>query len=202
MLIDVSGCSWNFILTYFSAHSMCIYIYMALVFVGELALNGTGCIASMCLPTIYFFKSSSFALLEKAHHNKTIQMLHKQMPSGSTWFIFCNPIVHSSLSNRKHPFAGMIKFDLNEFRRVSHTKIPHNFIGSMDQLWRLYDKEPFDLGQKKEQWVDPTQYTYVLVSSSSSSSSSSQLRRGFVDTSRWNLQSRDLHWSLPNQSGS
>lgn len=30
----------------------------------------------------------------------------------------------------------------------------------------------------------------------------SQLRHAFLDTSRWNLQSRDPHWSLPNQSGS
>lgn len=48
-------------------------------------------------------------------------MLHKQMPWESTWFIFsCNPIVHSSLSNR-NTFCRNDKSLTNEFRRVSHT---------------------------------------------------------------------------------
>ena len=58
----------TFNLTYFSAPS----IWMASVVVGGVTLNGTGCIASMCLATICLFKSSSFALLEEAHHDKMI----------------------------------------------------------------------------------------------------------------------------------
>ena len=48
-------------------------------------------------------------------------MLHKHMPWESTWFIFsCNPIVHSSLSNR-NTVCRNDKSLTNEFRRsVAH----------------------------------------------------------------------------------
>lgn len=88
------------------------------------------------------------------------------MPWESTWFIFsCNPLVHSSLSNR-NTVCRNDKSLTNEFRRVSHTssdwkihKSPQKIICSLYQqmwsianliaaiqVWWLYDKKPFDLG--------------------------------------------------------
>ena len=74
------------------------------------------------------------------------------------------------------------------------------------QVWWL-DKKRFDLGTLMGR---PTQlniyphFIFIIFINKhlALSLSLSQLRHAFLDTSRWNLQSRDPHWSLPNQSGS
>ena len=145
------------------------------------------------------------------------------MPWESTWFIFsCNPLVHSSLSNR-NTFCRNDESLTNEFRRsVAHIirlkdpkKSPRKssapWINKRDQLqcdliaaiqvwWLYYDKNTL-----WPWWVDPLNcphFIFIFIINIWPSLSLSLLRRGFSDTSRWNLQSRDPHWSLPNQSGS
>ena len=148
------------------------------------------------------------------------------MPWESTWFIFsCNPLVHSSLSNR-NTFCRNDKSLTNEFRRsVAHIirlkdpqkspKKNHLFPGSTNMIncksdccnssvMIIWQKYPLTL---EPWWVDPltkhlSSFHLHHLHHKHMALSLSQLRHAFLDTSRWNLQSRDPHWSLPNQSGS
>lgn len=148
------------------------------------------------------------------------------MPWESTWFIFsCNPLVHSSLSNR-NTFCRNDKSLTNEFRRsVAHIirlkdpqkspKKNHLLPGSTNMIncksdccnssvMIIWQKYPLTL---EPWWVDPltkhlSSFHLHHLHHKHMALSLSQLRHAFLDTSRWNLQSRDPHWSLPNQSGS